>query len=124
MTTADATAFDDLAVDYSTGQVIEALSILEGRGELPKWAVPHVDLVVRTLVTWPSLPAHVGQAAGAACQAQSYTLEVIVGGLRYVAEKGMASPACNARALRSYLTEWRKQLRTLRPPPRFRPQGA
>lgn len=119
MSTTEEQHYDDLAIDYSLGQVLEGFSILDTRGELPNWVIPHVEMVATTLSTSASLPAHVGQSVALTTQEQSFTPEQIVAGLRHVAANGVADPTCNLRSMHNYLAAWRKQLRALRPPPRF-----
>jgi hypothetical protein len=111
--------YDDLAIDYSIGQVLEAFSILEVRSELMKWSLPHIAMVANTLASASVLPPHVGQSVAVTSQHESFTPTQIVAGLQHVASTGAASPTCNLRSLRSYLTEWRRQLRALRPAPKF-----
>lgn len=119
MSLAQQLVFDDVALDYSIGQVLEALSILEGRGQLPGWAGPYVMAVEGAFLSRSTLPPYVLQAVTLTCQEHEYTVPTITGGLYSVATEGTTGPLCTIRTLRTFLFGWRKQLRSLRPPPRF-----
>ena len=111
--------FDDLVLDFSFGEVFQALSTRETRGVLPKWAIPYVEVLATTLSFPDDVPQYVVAAADAACRAHGYILPPIVSGLRFVASGGSGVPDCGMRNLRGFLEEWRAQLRQLRPAPQF-----
>lgn len=110
--------FDHLELDYSLGELLQALSVLETRGDLPRWAVPYAQLLSSALELPPDLPPYVVEAAATACQTHGYTLPMVADGLRSLADGGRA-PGCGMRTLRGFLEEWRKQLRQRRPAPKF-----
>ena len=122
MTNSAGQPLDDLAIDYSTSQVTEGISILETRGELPKWAVPHIVAVVGVLQAQGSYPPHVGQSADRACRQNGYVLSLIVSGLEGLATTGASGANCPLRTLRGFLTEWRRLMRASRPAPKFTPR--
>jgi hypothetical protein len=122
MTDATASPFDDLAVDYSTGQVMESLSILEVRGELPGWAGPHIAAVEAVLGAAGGLPPYVGQCADRVCKQNGYVLASIIGGLQHLSANGTPGVGCPTRTVRSFLSEWRKAMRAARPAPKFTPR--
>lgn len=114
------TTFDDLALDYSLGEVLQALSVLEARGELPQWSIPYAEWLTAVLALPPELPTYVVEASAATCQANGYTLPMIVDGLRALVSGGGAPvPSCGMRTLRGFLEGWRKELRRRRPMPKF-----
>ncbi len=115
--------FDDLAIDYSLSQVLEAFSVLDVRGELPSWANPHMMMVAGTLTARDSLPSHVADAATKATQEDGIGATAVASGLQFAMENGRAGPVCSLRSMRTYLSDWRKQLQKLRPPPRFNPRA-
>jgi hypothetical protein len=111
--------FDDLSLDYSLGEMLQALSVRETRGDLPAWAVPFAELLVTALQLPPDLPTYAVEAAAVACRSNGYTLPIIVDGLRSVAEDRSSIPSCGLRTLRGFLEDWRRQLRGRRPTPIF-----
>lgn len=111
--------FDDLALDYSLGEVLQALSVLEARGDLPQWALPYAAWLTTTLGLPAELPAYVVEATAATCQTQGYSLPMVVDGLRSLSAGGRVVPSCGMRTLRGFLEEWRRQLRQRRPMPKF-----
>jgi hypothetical protein len=111
--------FDDLALDYSVGEVLQALSVREARGDMPQWAVSYAQLLATALLLPPDLPPHVVEATAAACQAHGYPLPMVVQALRALMDDTTAAPECGMRTLRGFLEEWRKQLKTRRPMPTF-----
>jgi len=114
--------FDELGFDYSLGQVLEGLSILELRGRLPNWAIPHVSLLEATLASPEGVPSHVAQAAAAACQAHGYRIPILVGELHNMASIDSVGAGLSIRTLRAFLVEWRAEIRKRRPAPKFRQQ--
>ncbi|MHB8219445.1 MAG: hypothetical protein ACYDHU_03870 [Acidimicrobiales bacterium] len=114
--------FDDLAVDYSAGQVMEALSILEVRGELPQWALPHIAAVEAVLVAAGGSPLYVGESADAVCKKNGYVLASLMDGLHNLSLDGTLGAGCPIRTVRSFLSEWRKMMRASRPAPKFTPR--
>ncbi|MDA8359262.1 MAG: hypothetical protein M0Z95_23830 [Actinomycetota bacterium] len=122
MTDAATPPLDDLAVDYSIGQVMEALSILEIRGELPKWALPHVSAVESVLSPSGVYPPYVGQCATRVCQQHGFVLDAIVGGLHELVLDGTTGSGCPIRTVRTFLSGWRKEMRASRPTPKFTPR--
>jgi hypothetical protein len=123
VTTANAQGYDDLATDYSLSQVLEAFSILDVRGELPTWAGPHITVVASTLAARANLPTYVGVAATKATEQDGIGATAVVSGLQFTLANGKATPRCSVRNMRAFLADWRKQLRSLRPPPRFTPRA-
>jgi len=77
--------FDVLGFDYSLGQALDGLSILELRGRLPAWAIPHVSLLEVTLAFPDGVPSYVTQAATEACQAHGHSMAIPVAKLRNMA---------------------------------------
>lgn len=114
--------FDDLTLDYSVGEVLQALSVLDARGEPPQWSIPYVEWLAHTLTFPPEVPPYVVEASAATCQSHGYSLPMIVDGLREVADSGYSSgrPNCGTRSLRGFLESWRSELRQRRPLPKFR----
>lgn len=119
MSLQEETRFDDLTLDYSVGEVLQALSVLGARGDLPRWALPYAEWLAWTLSLPPDLPPYVVEAAAATCQAQGYSLPMIVDGLRTLSAAGPAAPSCGMRTMRGFLEEWRRQLHRRRPMPKF-----
>lgn len=111
--------FDDLTLDYSVGEVLQALSVLETRGDLPQWALPYTEWLLATLSLPPDLPPYVVDAAAATCQTQGYSLPMVVDGLRSLSGGGSVAPSCGMRTMRGFLEDWRRQLRQRRPMPKF-----
>lgn len=85
MSSGESDEFDELGFDYSLGQVLEGLSILELRGRLPNWAIPHVSLLEVTLAFPDGVPSYVTQAATEACQAHGHSMAIPVAKLRNMA---------------------------------------
>ncbi len=123
MSTPNSQGYDDLATDYSLGQVLEAFSILDVRGELPGWAGPHITMVASTLAARATLPPYVAQAAAKSTEQNGISATAVVAGLQFALANGKSTPRCTVRSMRAFLADWRKQLHTLRPPPRFTPRG-
>jgi len=115
--------FDELGFDYSLGQALEGLSILELRGRLPTWAISHVSLLEAVLASPDGVPSYVTQAATAACQAHGYSMAILVDELRNMASIDSVRAGLSIRTLRAFLVEWRLQMRKLRPVPRFGQQA-
>jgi hypothetical protein len=113
--------FDDLTLDYSLGEVLQALSVLGARGEPPQWSIPYSEWLSHTLTLPPDVPPYVVEAAAATCQAHGYSLPMVVEGLQALAAGGYGGgmPSCGMRTLRGFLEDWRKQLRQRRPMPKF-----
>lgn len=117
----EAQLFDDLTLDYSLGEVLQALSVLDARGEPPQWSIPYAEWLSHTLTLPSDVPPYVVEAAAATCQAHGYSLPMVVDGLQALAAGGYGGtmPSCGMRTLRGFLEEWRKQLRQRRPVPKF-----
>lgn len=113
--------FDDLTLDYSLGEVLQALSVLEARGEPPQWSIPYVEWVSEMLTFPPDVPPYVVEAAAATCQSHGYSLPMVVDGMHALAEGGYSggAPNCGMRTIRGFLEEWRNELRQRRPMPKF-----
>ena len=118
MTVATEHRFDDLALDYTVGEVLQALSVRETRGDLPQWAIPYVAYLATTLVLRPEVPQYVVEAAAVTCQQLGYTIPLAVDALRWTTE-GTSSRPRGLRSLRGFLEEWRRQLHQRRPKPVF-----
>lgn len=103
------------------GEVLQALSVLDARGEPPQWSIPYAEWLAHTLTFPPEVPPHVVEAAAATCQSHGYSLPIVVDGLRALADSGYSSvmPNCGTRTLRGFLDNWRQELRQRRPPPKF-----
>lgn len=123
MTSGQGHEFDELGFDYSLGQALEGLSILELRGRLPTWAITHVSLLEAALASPEGVPSHVTQAAAAACQAHGYSIPILVDELHNMASIDSVGAGLSIRTLRAFLVEWRMQMRKLRPVPKFRQQA-
>ena len=119
MSLQEGTRFDDLTLDYSVGEVLQALSVLGARGDLPQWALPYTAWLATALSLPPDVPPYVVEAAAATCQAQGYSLPMVVDGLRSLSAGGPVTPSCGMRTLKGFLEEWRRQLRQRRPMPKF-----
>lgn len=113
--------FDDLTLDYSLGELLQALSVVEARGEPPQWSIPYAEWLSQVLGFPPDVPPYVVEAAAATCQSHGYSLPMVVDGLNALADGGYsgAMPKCGMRSLRGFLEDWRKQLRQRRPVPKF-----
>lgn len=113
--------FDDLTLDYSLGELLQALSVVAARGEPPQWSIPYAEWLSQVLAFPPDVPPYVVEAAAATCQSHGYSLPMVVDGLNALADGGYsgAVPNCGMRSLRGFLENWRKQLRQRRPVPKF-----
>ena len=114
--------FDDLAFDYAAGQALEALSILESRGDLPSWAGPQLDVLAGILEAPGAVPAYMSEAADKVCRSHGYQLSAIIAAMRNLAAQG-PTPGAGLRTLLGFIGEWRKEVRAVRPPPKFTARG-
>jgi len=111
--------FDDLALDLAIGQALEALSVVEVGRKAPDWAVPYLSYLVEVLTSLSLLPPHVWTGVATVCRSHGYSYDEVVGAFRSLATSGVVPPGVAFRTLRTFLIEWRRQEKALRPPPRF-----
>lgn len=111
--------FSDLGLDYAIGQVLQGISILQGRGSAPGWAAEHAGYLVQVLTDRSMSPPGVVEAAVTVCRVHGHAPPQVLAGLRSMELEGAPGVEGGSRALQGFLVEWRKALAAGRPAPRF-----